>query len=410
MNNGTTHGGSSVSSGVLAPLRTRDYRQLWIGQVVSVIGDKINQLAMAMMVYAVTGSMLQMGIMLGVTLLPAALFGLVAGVFVDRWDRRMAMITADLLRAAVVAAIPLLVRFGVGWVYALAFVTSTVALFFTPAKKAIIPDIVGSDLLMAANSLDSASEAIAELVGLALGGAIVATLGYAAAFSIDAATFAFSAACIALIRLRREPAITQRDGRTVFSEAADGLRYIWHSDVLRELSAVYVFAAVFGAASIAICYALALVRYKAGATGVAMLDVAVTLGILLGSLLVGRTGVGRAGRKFLVGIAAFGVAFMLISLANSIWVAMVLLLIGGIANMWFFIPATTLFQTRSEDALRGRVMAASTTINRVAMALGIVGAGALAQEMPIAWLTAGVGLAALLVGAIGFGLRTLRQA
>ena len=72
---------------VLAPLRSADYRRLWIGQVVSVVGDKINQIAMAIVVYAITGSMLQMGIMLGVTALPAALIGIPAGAYVDRWDR-----------------------------------------------------------------------------------------------------------------------------------------------------------------------------------------------------------------------------------------------------------------------------------------------------------------------------------
>ena len=95
-----------MNTSVSAPLRAPDYRRLWVGQVVSVVGDKINQIAMAIMVYALTGSMLQMGIMLGVTALPAALFGVVAGVYVDRWDRRRTMVSADLIRAAAVLAIP----------------------------------------------------------------------------------------------------------------------------------------------------------------------------------------------------------------------------------------------------------------------------------------------------------------
>ena len=88
--------------------------------------------------------------MLGITLLPAALFGLLAGVYVDRWDRRRTMIWADLIRAGLVAVIPFVARFGIGWVYVIAFMVSSVSLFFIPAKRAIIPDLVPADELMAA--------------------------------------------------------------------------------------------------------------------------------------------------------------------------------------------------------------------------------------------------------------------
>ena len=399
-----------MNTSVFAPLRVPDYRRLWVGQVVSVVGDKINQIAMAIMVYAITGSMLQMGIMLGVTLLPAALFGVVAGVYVDRWDRRRTMLTADLLRAAAVLAIPFVAGFGIGWAYLLAFFASTVALFFVPAKRSLIPDIVSAEGLMAANSLDNASEAIAELGGLAMGGAIVATLGYRWAFGLDAVTFLWSAGSVALIAHRRQVPAQAARGTSVLSEAAEGLRSIWRSDVLRELTGVYVFAALFAAASIALCYALALVRYHAGAPGVAMLDVATTVGILLGSVLVGRGGLEHAGLKFLGGIAAFGFAFALIALAGNIWVAMVLLFLVGIANMYFFIPATTLYQTHAEEAVRGRVMATTATINRVSMVVGLVAAGALAETVSIPLLTAAIGVAALVVAVIGTTRVALRTA
>ena len=399
-----------MNTSAFAPLRIADYRRLWVGQVVSVVGDKIHQIAMAIMVYTITGSMLQMGIMLGVTVLPAALFGVVAGVYVDRWDRRRTMLVADLLRAAAVLAIPFVVGYGVGWAYFLAFLASTVALFFVPAKRSLIPDIVPAEGLMAANSLDSASEAIAELGGLAVGGAIVALLGYQWAFGIDALTFVFSAANIALISYRRKSAWVATPGTTVTSEAVDGLRSIWRSDVLRELTGVYVFAAFFAAASIALCYALALVRYDAGAAGVAMLDVATTMGILTGSVLVGRGGLERAGVKFLGGIAGFGVGFALIALAGNIWAAMALLFLVGIANMYFFIPATTLYQTHADQELRGRVMATTATINRISMVVGLVAAGALAETTSIPLLAACIGGAALVVAAVGMTRVALRTA
>lgn len=395
---------------MLAPLRVPNYRRLWIGQFVSVIGDKINQIAMAMMVYAVTGSMFQMGIMLGVTLLPAALFGVLAGVYVDRWDRRFTMIGADVGRAALVGLIPLVARFGIGWVYLIAFAVSTVSLFFIPAKRAIIPDLVPADELMAANSLDNASEAVAELAGLAVGAALVALLGTVVAFGVDAATFVFSAIMIALISLPQAIALPETAAGSVRREAIEGLRYIWKSDVLRDLIGVYVFAAVFGAASIALCYALALRRYHAGAPGIALLDAAVTVGILFGALAVGRSGTQHAGAKFLMGVACFGLSLVAVAFAQTIWVAVPILALGGVANMWFFIPATTIFQTRAAETVRGRVMAASTTVNRIAMVAGVIAVGALADSVSLAWVAAGVGAAAMLVAFAGSLQIPLREA
>jgi MFS family permease len=399
-----------LPSVALAPLRTADYRRLWVGQVVSVIGDKINQIAMAMMVFAITGSMLQMGIMLGVTVLPTALFGLPAGVYVDRWDRRRTMLVADVLRAAVVVAIPFVVRFGIGWAYALAFVTATLALFFVPAKRSLIPDLVPGDDLMAANSLDNASEAIAELIGLAAGAAIVATIGYSGAFAADAATFLVSAAMIAMIRFRQPQLPFPAPREDFAAETLAGVRSIFTNEVLRELFSVYVASALFAAAAIAVCYALALERYRAGAAGLALLDAASAVGILVGSVLVARSGPGRLGMKFLIGVTVFAPVFALLVFAHNIWIAAVLIAAAGVMNMFFFIPATTLFQTLADSSVRGRVMAAVATATRIMMAIGLVLAGALAEKISLSLVIIGVGLVALLVAGIGWTLRALREA
>jgi hypothetical protein len=317
---------------------------------------------------------------------------------------------ADIIRAALVVAIPFVVPFGIVWAYLLAFVISTVSLFFLPAKRATIPEIVPSDQLMAANSLDNASESVAELLGLAVGAALVAILRYPGAFAVDSATFVFSAGMIYSMGYRQKARPIVAEPTSVFAEANEGVHFIWHSDVLRELSAVYVLSALLGSASIAICYALAFVRFNAGAPGLALLDGGIAVGALLGSMAVARSGSARPGLKFLLGVAAFGVALMLVAGAGNIWIAVVLLAAAGIANMWFFIPATTIYQTHTEGALRGRVMAAYATVSRLAMVIGIVGAGALAEAVPIPWLAAVTGLAAIVVAAAGFTQTALREA
>jgi predicted MFS family arabinose efflux permease len=173
---------------------------------------------------------------------------------------------------------------------------------------------------------------------------------------------------------------------------------------------VYVFSALLGSASIAICYALAFVRFKAGAPGLAMLDAGIAVGALLGSMAVARSGPDRPGLKFLLGVGAFGATFMLVSLAPNIWLAIPLLVVGGIANMWFFIPATTIYQMRSASDLRGRVMAAYSTVTCVAMVIGIVSAGAIADRMSIPLMITLTGGAAVAVAAVGLTQSALRKA
>jgi MFS family permease len=130
----------------------------------------------------------------------------------------------------------------------------------------------------------------------------------------------------------------------------------------------------------------------------------------LGALAVGRSKAGNAGRKFLIGIACVGLALSAVAFAQTIWVAVPLLALAGVANMWFVIPATTILQTRSEDSVRGRVMAASTSVNRIAMVAGVIAVGALAEAVPIAWVTAGIGVGAMLVALAGSLQVPLREA
>ncbi len=309
-------------------------------------------------------------------------------------------------------SIPYVVGYGIWWAYGLAFVASTVSLFFVPAKRSLIPDLVGTEQLMAANSLDNASEAIAEIVGLALGAAIVATVGYSWAFTIDGITFLVSAGSIALIRYRQpEPDIALRRGARLRRRDARGrARHLGERRAAPALRRLRDAARLFAAASIAVCYALALERYDAGAVGLAMLDGASAVGMLVGAVLVGAHGPGRAGAKFLAGMALFGFVFALVALATSIWTAMMLLVATGIANMFFFIPATTLFQTHSEPSVRGRVMAANTTATRITMVLGIVIAGAVADKMPLNTLIVVIGFSAIMAAALGWMSVALREA
>lgn len=404
------------SGSIWAPLRGREYRRLWLGQTVSVVGDKVNQIAMGVMVYKLTGSLLQMGVMLGVTVLPAALFSLFAGAFVDRWHRGRTMFVSDLLRAGLVLLVPLVVRYGVVYAYGIAFLVASVSLFFEPAKLSIIPEIVEPESLMAANALDNVSMAASELFGLALGGIIVAAVGFGGAFAFDAATYLGSACFVALVMryAGQAPERSSAEQHDLLAEVVEGVRYIWQAPLLRNLVGLYSFAVLGGAASITMGYLLALRTYEhAGpseAVRLAVLDTAITIGLLLGSFLVGKSGAGSPGVKFLCGLMAFGASFAALAFIPSMWVALPVLVVGGIANMWFQIPMATMLQQHTRESLRGRVFAARLTVVRVFTVVGVVGAGIAAERLGIPAVVATVGTIVLLAGIAGWALPVLRSA
>ncbi len=131
-----------------AVFRNRNFSLIWSGQLVSTIGSALTSLAASILVYRATnGSALSVGLMLMATAAPSLLVGLIAGVFVDRYDRRRIMITADLLRAVLVFLIPLMVPSSIVWLYVLVMLTSTVGQFFDPAYESVLPEVALAGLL-----------------------------------------------------------------------------------------------------------------------------------------------------------------------------------------------------------------------------------------------------------------------
>lgn len=396
---------------LLEPLRVADYRFLWLGQLVSVLGDKVDQIALGILVYEATGSELQMGIVLAIAMLPAAMFGMVAGALVDRFDRRRTMIAADVGRALLVLSVPFVAEVSLAAVYAIALAVAGLSLFFEPAKLSLIPDLVRDDRLMAANSLDNATSSIAELVGLAFAAGLVAGVGYRAAFFFDAGTFLVSAVLIVAIKHREAP-VAARSATTsgVIADAFEGLRYIGRHEVLRDLLPVYAAAMAGVAASVTFVYLIALDRFAAGAPGLAMLDGAITVGLLLGSVLIGRARSTAATRHLLAGLLAFGVLLSLAAWLPSLLWAVPLFVAMGIANMFFFVPMTTILQTVAVPSMRGRALAAKQTLTRILSVIGFVGAGALAEAVDLSWSIMLVGGFVTVVALAGWSRPRLRVA
>src|SRR5215210_1656017 len=221
---------------MLAALRQRDFSLVWFGGVLSVVGDFFLFIALPFFVYERTGSALATGAMFAAETLPRLLFGSVAGVFVDRWDRKRTMVAADLSRASILLLLFVVATGGSLWfIYAVAFLEAAVSQFFIPAKNATIPNLVAERQLTSANSLNAMTEDIPSLIVPPLGGALLALIGLGGLVSLDVATYLVSAGMISLIAVRpskveEEPAATEGLATSawtgVWREWLEGLRVV----------------------------------------------------------------------------------------------------------------------------------------------------------------------------------------
>ena len=223
---------------MIALLRQRNYSLLWSSQLISQIGNWALLAALPFFVFELTGSVLATGIMFLVEVIPPILLGSLAGVFVDRWDRRWTMIGANLFRGLLLLLLLVFRSPEQVWiVYVVAFLSSIANLFFGPANNAILPELVREDELVTANSLDALGENVARIIGPAVGGVLLAAIGMAAVALIDVATYVIGAGLIFLIR---EPAKIPASGnaagdrplRAEFLEFwwqwIGGLRLVWN--------------------------------------------------------------------------------------------------------------------------------------------------------------------------------------
>ena len=198
------------------------FTSLWAGQLISLFGDRIHQLALAAAVLVTTGSALATALVFVTATIPNLLFSPIAGTLVDRWDHKEVLVVSDLLRAAVVLLIPIAIVTNILFVYPLVFALTTISIFFRPARVAILPQIVRQDELLTANSALWVGETLADVIGYPLAGLFVVALGSALpiAFWLDAATYTASAMLLSTLVVRPIEHGSERSIATIGAEAA----------------------------------------------------------------------------------------------------------------------------------------------------------------------------------------------
>jgi MFS family permease len=429
-----------------------DFRRLWAGQVVSEVGDWLNNIAVLALVIGLsepgrTG--LAVAAYAVARHLPLFLFGPVAGVVVDRVNRRRVMIAADLARAALALGFLLANRFSsLALVYAVGAALFAVSAFFNAAKRASIPNLtVGTEELLAANSLSASTTAATIAVGSALGGVVATALGRDTVFVVNALTFVGSAL---LIRRIRKP-VSRREGaaglqpnssiasaprptpfsvlRRAASDFGEGLRYVKGD---RVLWAVFVVAggwglgngaaralySIFGArlgeqAASGWGAGVRVIAERPTDFGISVLFVAMGLGGVLGAPVARRfnrgavEGLGtRMGRSLVLD----GAGLLVFSLMPGLFGAAFVLVAREMNFAIWWTAQQTLLMKRTEDAFAGRVFASHETLTTLTMVGSILVSGAAADRVGVRAVAAGGGTVVILSGLLWFLLRRLDHA
>jgi MFS transporter, DHA3 family, macrolide efflux protein len=373
--------------GLAAYLRlaaNRNYALLWTSQLISLMGDRIHFMALGFLV-ATRATPLDVGLTFAAQAIPNVFFGPWAGALADRWDRRRTMIVSDLVRAALVLAVPVAIEIHIALVYVIAFAVATVSLLFRPSKDALVPQIVEREDLVPANSATSVTETLADLVGLPAAGLLVAFLAPViyVAFILDAASYVLSAALLAFMRVARSERAEGAFGiGQLWADVKEGVSFLVHQAELRANTVVSTVAQVAVGAEVvcSLLYAQTIldqsqVRFP---VNYSLLMAAIGLGSIVGGLLIGAlAGSFRKGPMAIAGFVGLGASFIAAGLVTDPVLAIGFFFLAGVANMAFVIPNITLFQERTPQALFARVVTSRQALVFGVMAASMAVSGAL---------------------------------
>jgi MFS family permease len=400
---------------MLAVLRQRDFGLLWLAGLISIAGDLALVIALPLHVYQLTDSTLATAGAFAASFLPGVVIGSVAGVFVDRWDRKRTMVLCDLSRA--VLLLPLLVapdRLAV--LYGVAAVQGTIGLFFRPAESALLPLLVGEDRLVTANALNSLNDNFGMLIGPALGSFLYAAYGISGAAIFDAVSYIGSALLIRLIVAGGRPALENRaqakqsPWRRVATDWRDGIRVIHQDRALVALVSSSVFLGISEGVFLTLGLSPLVLDVLGGTPAqVGWLATAQAVGGLIAGLFIARVG-HRISKRWLIGGGMIGIGTTDFSTFNTrrivgpglpaVGVAMGWMVLAGFPSVAGGTGRQSLVQERVVDAFRGRVFGALGAVLGVSMLIGFGIGGVLGDSIGLVPVLSASALVRILGGLI----------
>jgi DHA3 family macrolide efflux protein-like MFS transporter len=389
--------------------RNRNFMALWIGQTISFIGDYFVMLAMPVAVNRLTGSAMMVGLSFMATALPGLLLGPVAGVFIDRWDRRKVMIVSDVMRGLLVLLMLLVHSAEQIWIYYLVgFLLACTSQFFLPARNAVLPLIVkDADELLAANGLMQIVQTIGFLVGPALAGYSIGLYGESVAFIANSIGY-FASAVAVLVMVVPHTAVQRAASgalQAVITELRAGLVYLFTNTTTLGVMIMLTVSQLGIGAFIVVWVPFLQRYYNLGAEGVGIIDSVFGAGMVLGGMLLGTLSRRiRKTRLAPIAMLLMGLIAAPIGYSPNFFTLLLLNFLFGIALVPLQSTLTTLLQLAVPDEKRGRV---GSSLNAMVNAGGLISmafASFFGELMGLRNLLVLVGVMIVLSGVLGFRL------
>jgi DHA3 family macrolide efflux protein-like MFS transporter len=363
---------------VLSVFKRRDFSLLWLAQLISTAGSSLTDLAAGIWVYQETGSALAVGLTLMATAVPSLFVGLLAGVYVDRHDRKRIMIATCLIQAVIVAIIALTVQIdSVIGLYALLLLNAGVKQFFDPAHDSLIPEMASDEELSAANAYLSIASFGSTAIGFALAGLLASTVGVTLAFVIDAVTFVVAAGLIALMGTYKMPEPDEDASVAVIvANLKSGMSVLFNTPIIRSLFVVGAFMFVaFGLWNVLL---LPFSIRELGATEFeyGLQEGLTSVGFVVGSLLMARfSRLLPEPAWIVVSLVGMGVTGIAYALSTEIGPAIFFVTLSGLLQPPSSVSRSVLLQRHTPREMRGRVFSAFYVMRDVIFLIGMAGAG-----------------------------------
>ncbi|MDG7009128.1 MAG: MFS transporter [Nitrososphaerota archaeon] len=402
-----------------ALFRNRSFSYLWVGQLISQSGDAVFDVALLWLVLVTTGSTALVGLTQAAVLLPAVLVSPFAGVYADRTNRRTVMVVSSLFQGIVTLAVSLLYAadsLDFSFLILLVLLLYAGAQFYRAASGAIIPSIVSRENLGAANGLFSLSQSFNQLLGYSIGGIVILALGPEVPITYDSLTFFVAALMMLLIAKsygmpRADP--TSSAGKSSFTrDFKEGMGFVRRSRIFLQLIFFGLVINFFASALTALLAPYAKFWVHGDASTYGFLSAAFALGMIVGSVLVGRVNFrSYVGKLLFFGVMAFGALFALVGFVTTVPVALALFAAMGVVLAVVNVPINALVQTQVPNEMLGRAGTALTASLTAAQPIASVLAGVLAAFFSIGSVIIACGVAVGAVAVVLFPFfRELRDA
>ena len=394
-----------LASNTLRALRYRNFQLFFSGQLISLIGTWMQNVAEAWLVYRLTGSSVLLGAMGFANQIPVFLLSPFGGIVADRYKRQRVVIATQVASMVLASTLATLTLTGVVRVWHLFVLTSLLGIvnaFDIPARQAFLVDMVGRADLMNAIALNSSMFNASRVVGPAVAGILVASIGEGWCFFSNAVSYIAVIVGLALMTVQAHRPVQQ--GGSTLGHMVEGFRFVFHNPPVHALLALLGILSLTGMPFAVLMPIFADQILHGGARGLGILMGASGVGALGGALLLAsRTSVKGLGRVVAVSAASFGVCLVLFGASRSFWLSCAILLGIGFSMMLEMGCSNTLIQSMAPDELRGRVMAVYSMMFMGMAPIGALLAGVAAGHLG-APFTVGAGGVICVVGAGGFAI------